>query len=827
MLSLPTNYSSALGQRIKENYLVQLYNDQGNIGKYLSVSTTTVDTVDYSGVITNIPSIRESIDLNKSTSSLSNISISCANDNLDGLLYNTRTYLNRDVKIYSQLNDEADLADCLLVFKGILRAVQATENKITLQISAKRPFENITVPQLESVNGNYVPIVFGDYNSHTFATTFFGTKLQTDTIRCHPVPVDFIKEGRLVALSPESDTSSVNTGYLHEIEEDLFRTTGSENLAKVGGTLLNNETQQTFKALDGTTDIYGRTAQVNLRRGFTTLCGVEDIDFGGSTSISSDKTTISVNTSVDPGIHVESFKFKINEMGSVKHTPQTITLNLNFSNVAISVDNFSHYKVILDVYWGSSATAQHTSHTIANRNVLADDLLSIADISEEFVHPTINNNIVSDSDNSGNLPERVDVTFEFHSTSNGPNAYSIVFDCQPEFFVSTQLDESSTNVQSTSDILNEITTLYSGQDGHTLSGESTIIKYPIEAHRYLCETFMPTEFTSTRPTAYTNIRDYQVSNGEIHHYITKQTKLEDALNKIQHFGGFIMRYKNDGTFDYISPSFLTSSTTVSTTSPYLLNVGTLQTSGGSGISATDTAFGVDITHASETLTNGDIIAIEKTGLSGRFEFIKVFLTDVAIPGADVAFAQCERNLIFSNINTSFSENTTVYKVMFPHNKIGDNDFAALQMSHLPLNEIATKFKINYHRDPANTNKYLELKEFENSTNRTKYNISTENIKEIKNELDVKGNLSDFYYHHYGNLISSPRMKVSFDIINPDFYSIEVGDIIQFDGANTTQNPFGLQNKGYTATTSWDRLYFIVNSTSRTIGKMNISAYELF
>jgi len=826
MLTLPSSYNSNLDESIKENYLVQIYNDLGNIGKYLSVFDTTVSSVSYSGVITNVPQIRESIDLLKSKSTLSNVSITCANDSLDDLLLSTRTYLNRDVKIYSQLDDESSLSNCLLIFKGILRSVQHTENRVTLQISAKRPFENIKIPQTESVNGNYVPIVFGDYSSHTFGTGFLGTKLQTDTIRCHPVPVDHIKEGKLVALSSESDTSSVNTGYLHEIEGDLFRTTGSENLTKVGGTLLNNETQQTFKALDGTTDIFGRTAQVNLRRAFNTLCGVVDIDFGGNTSISSDKTTISVNRTHTGQGNTKTYKFKINEIGSVKHTPELITLNLNFSNVNIEIDDFSSYQVKLDVYWGSDATAGVTNYQAANRLVQGDLITSISDISVVFVtnNPVNDTTVSTDGDNSGNLPERVDVSFVFNSSSNGPNTYDLDFDCQPEFLVTTQLDESSTNVQSTAEILNNIETLYSGQDGHTLSGESTIIKHPIEAHRYLCETFMSTEFTNTRPTSYTNIRDYQTANGEMHYYITKQQEIEKELEKLQHLGGFIMRYKNDGTFDYVSPSFLTTSTTVSSTSPYLLNIGTLQTSGGSGINSTDTTFGVDITHASETLTNGDVIAIAS---SGRYEFIKVFLSDVAIPGADKSLEQCERNLIFSNINTSFAEDATIYKVMFPHNKIGDNDFTELQLSHLPLDKIITKYKINYHKDPSNANKYLEQKTFEDSSNRTKYNLASENIKEVKNEIDVKGNLTNFYYHHYGFMTSQPRVQISCNIVNPEFYSLEVGDIIRFDGANTTQNPFGLANKGYTATTSWDRLYFIVTSTTRTLGKMSISAYELF
>ena len=826
MLTLPSSYNSALGQAIKENYLVQINNELG-VGKYLSVSDTTVSSINYSGVITNLPQIREKIDLFSSKASLSNVSITCANSNLDDLLLSTRTYLNRDVRIYSQLDEESNLSNCLLIFKGILRSVQQTENKITLQISSKRPFENIKVPNVESVNGNYVPIVFGDYTSHTFATTFLGTKLQNTTINCHPVPVDFIKEGKLIALSSESNTSTINTGFLHEIEEDLFRTTGSENLTKLGGTLLNNEAQETFKALDGTTDIFGRSGQINLRRGMSSLCGVTAGDFGGTTAVSSDKTTISVNSTYTNQGNTITKSFTMDEIGSVKHTPEQIQLNLNFSNVSIEIDDFTSYQVKADVYWGSSATPGVSNYELVSRAVGEDLITSIADISAYFITPNAvqENTITNDSDNSGNLPQKVVVKFVFNSSANGPNTYDIDFDCQPEFHIVTQLDESAVDVQSTSDILNDIKTLYSGQDGHTLSGESTIIRYPIEAHRYLCETFMPTEFSSTRPASYTNLRAYQVAHGQCHYYITKQQKIEDELNKLQHLGGFIMRYKNDGTYDYISPSYLTTSTTASNTSPYLLNIGTLQTASGSGINATDATLGVDITHASETLANGDIIAIEK--ISGYFEFIKVFLTDIAISGADQAFSQCERNLIFSNINTSFSENTTIYKVKFPHTKLTDNDFRDMQISHLPLDKIITKYKINYHRDPSDTNSYLEQKTFDDSTNRAKYNLSTENIKEVKNEIDIKGNLSDFYYKHYGFMTSQPRIQISVNIVNPDFYSIEVGDIIKLDGANVTQNPFGLVNKGYTATTAWDRLNFIVTSTSRTMGKMSINAYELF
>jgi hypothetical protein len=824
MLTLPTNYSSALGQNIKENYLVQIYDDQGNARDYLSVSSTTVDSIDYSGVITNIPNIRESIDLNKSTSSLANISISCANDDLDGLLYSTRTRLNRDVKIYSQLNNEADLADCLLVFKGILRAVQSSENKITLQISAKRPFENIQIPQKESVNGNLVPVVFGDYSSHSFGSSLLGVRLQTDTINCHPVPVDTIQGGRIITLAHEDDSSTVTNGYLHVVEKNLFRTTGSENLAKAGGTLLNNETSTELEAQDGTT-IYGRSAQLNLRRSFVSNCSSSDDQAWGD--FLDDDITFSADYQFTTTNQL-TLNLAIDKIGSILHTPESALFTLEFSNVNINIADFSSYRVLYNVYWGSDSSAGVTNFVAANRLAPDDNVINIADITTYFITNQVfnENTITNDADNTGNLPSKIDIVFEFNRSGSGSTSFDIDFDVKATFGCTTQLDESQTNVQSTTEIVDNIGELYSGQDGHTLSGESTVIKYPIEAHRYLCETFMPSEFTSSRPSSYTNIRSHFLPHGNSHYYVNKKIKLEDALEKLQHFGGFIMRYKNDGTFDYTSPSFLPTTTTSSATSPYLINIGTLQTTGGSGISASDTSFGIDITHGSEDISNGDIIAI--SNVLG-YEFIKVFLSDTAIPGADRYLAQCERLLLPSNCQVSFaySENTTIYKVKLPHSKLQDNDFTNLQLSHLPLNDISTKFKILYHKDPSSTNKYLELKEFDNSENRTKYNIGTENVKEVKNEIDVKGDLSDFYYHHYGNLTSSPRLKVSFELLNPSFYSLEVGDIIQFDGSNTTQKPFGLLNKGYTATSAWERLYFVVTSTSRTIGKMSVSAHEIY
>ena len=113
MLSLPNTYSSNLGQHIQEDYLVRIYNEDGN---YLAIGTSeqTVGGVTYVGAITNAPSIREGIDLVKGTASLSNISISFSNFSFtnngtvslgsstpveEELFFGTNYYINRDVEV--------------------------------------------------------------------------------------------------------------------------------------------------------------------------------------------------------------------------------------------------------------------------------------------------------------------------------------------------------------------------------------------------------------------------------------------------------------------------------------------------------------------------------------------------------------------------------------------------------------------------------------------------------------------------------------------------------------------------------------------------------
>lgn len=223
MITLPTSYSNSLKRPHKENWLFRLYN---NTGSYIGIALDDVtdDAGDfYRGVITNKPSIREKINLHNSTSSVSNISITIANFNYTGndfsreLVFGTNYYINQDVKVYSRVNDslgaifsqideEFDSYDItfqnasddkLLIYTGRLESVSHDHNTITLNIVAKRPWDDISIPNTLTTNRNiHIPVSYGNFTKNT-NSTYSSPQLITDLTATtyRPVPLNEAESG--------------------------------------------------------------------------------------------------------------------------------------------------------------------------------------------------------------------------------------------------------------------------------------------------------------------------------------------------------------------------------------------------------------------------------------------------------------------------------------------------------------------------------------------------------------------------------------------------------------------------------------------------------
>ena len=112
----------------------------------------------------------------------------------------------------------------------------------------------------------------------------------------------------------------------------------------------------------------------------------------------------------------------------------------------------------------------------------------------------------------------------------------------------------------------------------------------------------------------------------------------------------------------------------------------------------------------------------------------------------------------------------------------------------------------------------------------KYNIkSADNKKSVDLDAYVSptvpaspsSNPNDDFYTYYDKIFGSIKLIVSCDIVNPTFYALEVGDVIEFDENNMyPPTPMG-HNSG-----TWDGLKMMITSTNRTLGRMGITAREI-
>ena len=194
----------------------------------IALSETVVSDVFYHGIVTNEPRIRTKVDVFKSKASSSQISLSLINFNYQGspfseeLLYGTRNYLNRTVKIYSQLNSEDTLTNCLQIYHGRLVDVTHDNDRINLSVVEKRPWDFIEIPNQRTVNANnqsgvptYFPVAYGDFSanlSNEGAEKLCHALISGQDTNLYPIPVHTYDSNEFTCLVSNADTgNSTNT----------------------------------------------------------------------------------------------------------------------------------------------------------------------------------------------------------------------------------------------------------------------------------------------------------------------------------------------------------------------------------------------------------------------------------------------------------------------------------------------------------------------------------------------------------------------------------------------------------------------------------------
>ena len=833
-LSFPAGYSSNLDATVTENYLIRLYNEDGNFIA-LALNDTTVNSINYDGVLKKAPTIRESLNIQQTDSSLSNVTLEAVNFSFttsgnvtlstaaqldQELLFGENYYINREVHIYSQLDNDSTEGNLLLLFKGRLKSVSSYNKVVTLDISPLNPLKDLMFPTAKTEDGLFSPVVFGDYTKQNTAfphNSLFGISANT-----YPVEVATETAGNVWAIMPDAGSdAAAGSGILHYNESSLIRKgsafTPSQLMAPFSSAEIRNnsgDSKPYVTAQSGT--IYLRGTEADLERSIIIETINSSNDFTFST-LYSNSCSLTASDSANAGEGTQQYQktYICEGLGKIEHTPSSLLFTNGLSyNLTLtrsggaSTGDFNFVKLTITLHWDDS-----TTDDIVHYNETESGLT--ASFNDTFFPNNVN--LLTSTNANGNVPQKITGTLEVNydapdSGDSGSIALSgTVSTSALKVTATTKIVTTDTTVQSDTNVKTNVKKLYAAQDGHQLS--SVLVEKPIVAHRYLLETFAPDTFTSgNRGDGYADLKEYfelSGSQGDMNYWQHKQEELEKGLKDLQHFGFFIGRFRSDGTYEYISPHFLTIDIN-STDNPngiFLTSKATTTTTSLSSLTLDTAGVGFSV---------GELICIKhSSGGTDQYDFRRVLTAD-PITGASTSQGITAEVLEpFTTSEESIVSGITIYTVTLPHSTIDKNDFSRIKVSHTPFDSLKTKWRISYHRDPASESNYLQQSEYTNSTTRTNYNINNEDIEEIENPYDKAGTLSLNYYNYYNNIVGEPRLEVLLDLINPEFFDLEVGDIFRVNPA--PQNFFG---------ENYLNVYFMVTQTTRTLGKFSISGYQI-
>ena len=702
------------------------------------------------GVITSEPSIRESINLESATSKTSNISISLANFAYKGsdfsaeLFNGDRDYINRACFIYIFPTNEKLRNNGLLVYSGRLTDFSHNHDSISLSIVSRNIWDDIEIPQIETIKGNYYPIAYGDFRPNASqgnvdsTSLTFGSSAGIDEYRkratLYPIPIEERRGAEVYALT--GDWTQTAKAWPHYYEKS------NDTLIPIADHASNSST------MDSANEVYSdgyatKFHQNLLKDSFVKLKERKS-------SETQTPFTWASNDNAFDGDYIEASSytqctldgdFVANSEASITFSmPQlagypsnisihlvlsgTITLGLASGSGEIRVQLIDESFGASDILGYYSLTGNGTSTTF----VTSGGNLSTS--SAAYFSNTNNSSSEFIASSSG-WGEDIKFTLKCvqqSGTLDGNLSGNLrLFDVAIESL--TQLDFSVATTSGKNEaykFVSDIDYVYSGGDGLPDNGwnSSSAITEIHEAHRDLLQRF--TNFTDANDDVYsssnhpgnwsdgTNLNS--IKDWKIRYWINEPTLLIKALEELQLNGGFIGRYNSQGNYHYI--------------------------------------FVPDSITTDHTITKADIADIE--------------------------------------------------------------------ISLTPFSGIITSMDIDYEKHPARSGHVTKV-ESSNTTSISDYNIgSKEKTKKIKLNALVSApatspatNPNDDWYTYQNNLIGEIKHILSFSVINPSYFGIDVGDFVAFDDIGV--NPFG---------GTWSSRDFIVISVSRKRGQLKIKAKEV-
>ena len=541
-----TNYNNALTSTIKEEWLFEFRNNTYNADATPNPNTHVVllgtaevgsGTAIYHSFITNSPSIRESIDLSKSTASVGNITLTCLNGTLANhgnatlaaeIYGGTRRYINHEVIVHSRVGGYTEQ-----IFQGRLKEVKINGvDTLSMTIAVHDPIKDISIPQYQSKAGNYFPILYG---SATPETSTVSVPDFITASRVFPLEVDTLNNDKFNCLAHEA----IADGRLHYPVKDQFDEFGFPIMCPLDD--VQNASHDDYEGATNDTNKNILFTDLDLHRSYKVRPQtVANPSSGSGVTISNPSNAYDDGTLSDAdfvcALNTDTTVnnvYTITDLPKEEHVLQTLKFKYRYSLTGYSSSNGA-LTVKIGVAIQHDGTLGAYKYTTKTANQSAEDievdLLSTSDFSNA----------------KNKTPEAVSVQISFVNDASdvgGDNNIATVNFFDMFFTLATKIvDDNDTDelLLANSSAVTSVKKLYTGADGFDKSWSSgNIVDIISDMHRDILHRFVGITATPGNYSALTSAR----ANWFCKHHINKPIEVKKLLEQIQYEGGFIFRFK--------------------------------------------------------------------------------------------------------------------------------------------------------------------------------------------------------------------------------------------------------------------------------------------
>jgi len=573
-----SDYTSAIdSSSITENWIFELrnstYTDGSANTQYMRLALTESGSgaTKYHSFITNKPAIRESINLEKGTSSVSNVTIEVNNDTLANFsktvaeeIYKSsgsRNYINRDVIIKSEIGGYTQT-----IYTGRLKDVKMSgQDKVTLAIAVHNPItDDIIFPLYQSKSGNYFPVIYD--NLCTPETSTVSTASYVDSAFVIPLEVDTIGNGTYNCLAHKALTD----GRLHYPVKDTFNSDGYPMFVPLDD-IQSNTSHDDY---EGATDDTNRNVMItdlDLDRKYlirpqtvsdpSSETGLTVANPSYAYASSGVLTNATLTFSSTATIQAKA-EWDITDIVREEHSLQSLTFSALYD-----IDSYNEpsggSESLTILFRLFTKFAGETSYSVY------EDIVS-ATANTGGAYTTITQDLFDTSDYSNSvnqIPEGVKLRISFiqitgNGGGSGDTGTATVALKDMYFTVRTKIEDETDNSSNDVDVpqlanstaVTNIKRLYTGADGLTRSWDTgNTVATLVEMHRDLLYRFAG---YTTAPTNYSTLNSARAT-WRPRYWTHKSTKLKEVLNKCAFEGGFVFRFRpatNIGHYIFIPNS---------------------------------------------------------------------------------------------------------------------------------------------------------------------------------------------------------------------------------------------------------------------------------